>query len=289
MRRPTSATIRGIVGDIGRTVVPDVYAAIADADRATQARLADILELRASDPQQRVMLESYLAEIAPLATARVLEIGCGTGAVVRVVAGRPGVAEVVGIDPSPVFIAKARELAAGLTNVAFEEGDGRSVRFEDRSFDVVIFHTTLSHIPSPEALLAEAFRVLRSGGWLAVFDGDYASISVATGDLDPLQACLDATLPAAIANRWLVQRLPILLRSAGFELRSFRSHGYLAASQPAYMLTLVDRAADRLAAAGRIGEDLGAALKVEARRRVDTGEFFGFMGFASAIAHKPEA
>jgi len=269
--------------------VPDVYAAIADADRTTQARLADILELRASDPQQRAMLESYLAEIAPLATARVLEIGCGTGAVVRVVAGRPGVAEVVGVDPSPVFIAKARELSAGLTNVAFEEGDGRSVRFEDRSFDVVIFHTTLSHMPSPEGLLAEAFRVLRSGGWLAVFDGDYASISVATGDLDPLQACLDATLPAAITNRWLVQRLPILLRSAGFELRSFRSHGYLAASQPAYMLTLVDRAADRLAAAGRIGDDLGAALKVEARRRVDTGEFFGFMGFASAIAHKPEA
>jgi hypothetical protein len=51
----------------------------------------------------------------------------------------------------------------------------------------------------------------------------------------------------------------------------------------------VDRAADRLAAAGRIGDDLAAALKVEARRRVDTGEFFGFMGFASAIAHKPEA
>jgi len=179
--------MREMTGGIRRTVVPDVYGAIADADLTTQARLADILELRASDPQQRAMLESYLAEIAPLATARVLEIGCGTGAVVRVVAGRPGIGEVVGIDPSPVFIARARELAADLANVAFEEGEGRSVHFEDRSFDVVIFHTTLSHTPSPEVLLAEAFRVLRSGGWLAVFDGDYASISVATDDLDPLQ------------------------------------------------------------------------------------------------------
>lgn len=268
--------------------MPDVYAAIADADLTIQARLADILELRAADPQQRAMLESYLAEITPQATARVLEIGCGTGAVVRVVAGRSWVGEVIGIDPSPVFIARARELAAGLTNVAFEEGDGRSVRFDDQSFDVVIFHTTLSHMPSPEGLLAEAFRVLRPGGWLAVFDGDYASISVAIGDLDPLQACVDAALPAAITNRWLVQRLPILLRSAGFQLRSFRSYGYQAASQPEYMLTLVDRAADGLARAGRIGDDMGAALKAEARRRVDTGEFFGFMGFASAIARKPE-
>jgi len=54
------------------------------------------------------------------------------------------------------------------------------------------------------------------------------------------------------------------------------------------MLTLVDRAADRLAAAARIGDDLSAALKAEARRRVTAGEFFGFMGFASAIARKSE-
>lgn len=267
----------------------DVYATIADADRAIQERLASVLELRASDPQQRAMLESYLAEIGPFEAARVLEIGCGTGAVVRVLAGRPGVGEVVGIDPSPVFIVRARELAVSLPNVAFEEGDGRSVRFEDESFDVVVFHTSLSHMPSPEAPLAEAFRVLRAGGWLAVFDGDYPSTTVATGDLDPLQACLDAVLPTAIANLWLVRRLPTLLRSTGFTLRSFRGYGYLAASQPEYMLTLVDRAVERLAASGRIGDDLAAALQAEARRRVDTGEFFGFIGFASAIARKPEA
>ena len=267
----------------------DVYATIADADRAIQERLASVLELRASDPQQRAMLESYLAEIGPFEAARVLEIGCGTGAVVRVLAGRPGVGEVVGIDPSPVFIARARELAVSLPNVAFEEGDGRSVRFEDESFDVVVFHTSLSHMPSPDASLAEAFRVLRAGGWLAVFDGDYPSTTVATGDLDPLQACLDAVLPTAIANRWLVRRLPTLLRSTGFTLRSFRGHGYLAPSQPEYMLTLVDRAVERLAASGRIGDHLAAALKAEARRRVDMGAFFGFIGFASAIARKPEA
>lgn len=267
--------------------MPDVYAAIADADRATQARLADVLELRASDPQQRAMLESYLAEIEHPTPARVLEIGCGTGAVVRALAGRSGIGEVVGIDPSPVFIGRARELAAGLANVVLEEGDGRAVRFEDRSFDVVIFHTTLSHMQSPEGPLAEAFRVLRVGGWLAVFDGDYATTTVATGDPDPLQACLGPAGSTSITNRWLVRQLPALLRSTGFELRSFRGHSYLATSQPEYMLTLVDRTADRLAASGRIGHDLCAALKAEARRRVDTGEFFGFIGFVSAIARKP--
>jgi hypothetical protein len=53
------------------------------------------------------------------------------------------------------------------------------------------------------------------------------------------------------------------------------------------MLTLVDRGADTLATSGRIGADAAAALKAEARRRADVGEFFGFIGFASFIARKP--
>jgi ubiquinone/menaquinone biosynthesis C-methylase UbiE len=267
--------------------VPDVYATIADADVAMQERLADILEMRAADPQQRAMLDSYLAELRLPSPARVVEIGCGTGSVTRVLAGRPGVAEAIGIDPSPVFVAKARELAGAAANVTFEEGDGRSLRFADAEVDAVVLHTTLCHVPGPERVLSEAFRVLRPAGTLAVCDGDYVTISVALGDDDPLQDCVDAVRSAFINDPWLVRRLRSLLASAGFELTSSRSHGYLQTSDPDYMLTLVDRGADTLAGAGRIGPDLAASLKAEARRRADAGEFFGFIGFASFIARKP--
>jgi cyclopropane fatty-acyl-phospholipid synthase-like methyltransferase len=80
--------------------MPDVYATIADIDVSMQERMAEILELRAADPQQRAMLDSYLAEIQLPPRARVLEIGCGTGAVTRILARRPDVAEAVGIDLS---------------------------------------------------------------------------------------------------------------------------------------------------------------------------------------------
>jgi hypothetical protein len=52
--------------------MPDPYASIADADREIQERLADILELRAADPQQRAMLEAQLADVAFPRGARVL-------------------------------------------------------------------------------------------------------------------------------------------------------------------------------------------------------------------------
>jgi hypothetical protein len=44
--------------------MPDVYATIAEIDVATQEHVAGILELRAADPQQRAMLNSYLSEIS---------------------------------------------------------------------------------------------------------------------------------------------------------------------------------------------------------------------------------
>jgi SAM-dependent methyltransferase len=264
----------------------DVYATIADADPAIQERLAGILEMRAADPQQRAMLESYLSEIDFPRGARVLEIGCGTGPVTRVLAGRPGVAEVVGTDPSPVFIAKARTLGANLKNLTFEEADGRALPFPDCAFDTVVFHTSLCHIPQPERALREAFRALRSHGILAVFDGDYSTITVALGERDPLQNCIEAVKDAFIHDVWLVRRLPALLRSNGFQVIGVRSHGYLQIAQPDYMLTLVDRGADTLVSWGRIGAETGASLKAEARRRADAGAFFGFIGFASVIAGK---
>jgi SAM-dependent methyltransferase len=160
--------------------MPDIYTKVTEAAPQILEGLMTALELRAADPQQRAMLHTYLTDAALPHGARVLEVGCGTGAVSRVLAAWPGVAETIGVDPSPVFVAKARELAGGLSTVSFQEADGRSLPFADDGFDAVVFHTTLCHVPEPEVMLHEAVRILRPGGCLAVFEGDYATGTLAT-------------------------------------------------------------------------------------------------------------
>lgn len=265
----------------------DVYLTIGEAGAEVIDPLIQILELRAADPGQRAMREAYWSDVEFPPGARALEVGCGPGPVTRALARWPGVGEVVGIDPSALFITKARELAAGLPGVSFEVGDAVCLPLKDSSFDVVVFHTTLCHVPGPEKALAEALRVLRPGGTLAIFDGDYSTTTVALSEGDPVQACVRAVLDGLVYDRWLVRRLPKLLLEAGFEGVRLRGHSYVEApSSAGYMLALIGRGADGLLSRGEIGPDTAEALKAEARRRSDAGEFFGHIAYASLTARK---
>jgi ubiquinone/menaquinone biosynthesis C-methylase UbiE len=264
----------------------DVWASVAELDAATQKRLADVLEMRGADPKQQAMRRTFLADVAFPAAAQALEVGCGTGVLTRVLAGLADVEAVVGVDLAPSLLDKARELAADLPGVRFEQADARSLPFADETFDVAVFDSTLSHVSQPERALAEAFRVLRPGGCLAAFDGDYATTTVALGDHDPLQVCVDAMMAGSVNDRRVMRRLPMLVRDCGFQLKRTGSHGFVESGDGTYMLSVIDRGADMLWASGKIGADLAGALKAEARRRASAGEFFGHIAYVSLIARK---
>ena len=193
---------------------------------------------------------------------------------------------VVGVDLAPTLLQRACELAADLPNVEFCEADARSLPFAAETFDVAVLDSTLSHVPDPARALAEIYRVLRPNGCLAAFDGDYATATVALGDHDPLQVCVDAMMANSVNDPRVMRRLPTLVRTSRFEVVRTRGHGFVEFGDGRYMLTVIDRGADMLHGAGLIGEELAAALKAEALRRVAAGEFFGHIAYVSVIARK---
>ncbi len=122
-------------------------------------------------------LHARLVEQAGLAAGqRVLEIGCGTGNLsIRAKRAQPGI-ELVGSDPDPLALARARRKAAGLTGIGFERGYAQRLPYPDGSFDRVLSSLMLHHLDHDTkiATAAEVARVLRPGGSLHVvdFDGD---------------------------------------------------------------------------------------------------------------------
>jgi ubiquinone/menaquinone biosynthesis C-methylase UbiE len=264
----------------------DVWAMVGELDMPTQERLADVLEMRGADPRQQAMREAFLADIRFPAKSDVLEVGCGTGVLTRALGRIVHDGAVVGVDLAASLLEKAGELAADVPNVRFREADARSLPFADETFDVVVFDSTLSHVPAPEQAVTEARRVLRGGGLMAAFDGDYATTTVALDDHDPLQVCVDAMMANSVNDRRVMRRMPSLARTCGFAIERTGSHGFVESGDGGYMLTIIDRGADMLCASGRIGAGLAAALKDEARRRARAGEFFGHIAYVSLLARK---
>jgi ubiquinone/menaquinone biosynthesis C-methylase UbiE len=101
-------------------------------------------------------------------TGRVLEIGCGTGAMFAYYGPE---AQVEGIEPEQDFLALAVEKAKGHPGkVQVTSGDGMKLAFADATFDAVVLGLVLCSVPSVHRVLAEASRVLRAGGRLRALE-----------------------------------------------------------------------------------------------------------------------
>ncbi len=105
---------------------------------------------------------------------RVLEIGSGTGTLsIRAKRSRPG-ADVLGIDPDPLALARAQRKLHGQSGIRFDHGYAQKLPYRDGEFDRVLSSLMLHHLDSDAkaAAAAEVFRVLRPGGRLHLVDVD---------------------------------------------------------------------------------------------------------------------
>lgn len=108
-----------------------------------------------------------LLEGSDISDCRVLDIGCGLGAVDELLVVRHGAGQVVGIDIDPALLGKMAQrlarshLADRIRPQLVEPGP---LPFDDSSFDVVFSKDALVQIPDKRGLFAEVNRVLRPGG-----------------------------------------------------------------------------------------------------------------------------
>ncbi len=114
------------------------------------------------------ILEAFAQFVEARPGQRLLDVGCGPGALVRHMA-RQG-CQAVGVDADPAMVARAEELAAEMPGAEFRQGSVLALPFADAEFDLVTATNVIFLLPDPVAGLREMARVCKVGGRVAMLN-----------------------------------------------------------------------------------------------------------------------
>jgi ubiquinone/menaquinone biosynthesis C-methylase UbiE len=137
-------------------------------------KLEEVVRLEAQAKAFGRLLEKEFEIVGLKPGMKVLDAGCGTGAVTRKMAAKVSPGEVYGIDNDSLFISEAKKLAIneGIRNIGFELGDVDDLKHYDGTFDVSYCRLVLMHVKNPVKTVIELKKATKKGGIVAVSDND---------------------------------------------------------------------------------------------------------------------
>jgi SAM-dependent methyltransferase len=262
-----------------------MYGRTNELDEPALEAIATRLEARRDSAKYMGMLHEYLDALDFSSVENALALGCGTGVEVRSLVQRPGFAgRVTASDISADLIEKGKQLAEkeGVADrIVWLPGDAQNLPLADQSFDLVLAHTLVSHVPDPGRVVREAARVVRRGGTVVIFDGDYATLTFGSDrEMD------EKIITALIANPRVMRAMPRLLREAGLDLVDSRGWVLIEIGRADFFLAGLQSFLVLLPRTGVATQDEVQAFVARQMRTSEEGTFFAGYNFYAMIARR---
>jgi ubiquinone/menaquinone biosynthesis C-methylase UbiE len=259
--------------------------------QANADALIHALELRGRTPAQARIRRRFLRLCGARPGERVLEVGCGSGVVLRDLAARVGRrGEVVGVDPSRRAIAAARRLCPRQPRqapIALRVADGMDLPFRAARFDLAVAVTVVLHVGDPAGLVREMTRVVRPGGRVALQDQDFGTLALAHPDRELTDRILRGVIGRIYEEPYSGRRLPTLLRAAGLTDVRLETDVYQDTVLAPYSKTFIERRAEQAVRFGIVDARTAQRWLDGFTALVAAGAFVMTLNFFSAVGVKP--
>lgn len=246
------------------------------------------VQSRAWAPDALAMLDRF----GPMQGWTCIDIGCGPGGITDLLSARVGPAgRVIGLDRNAAFLEHARKNAPG--NVEFRLGDAYSPDLPAGTFDLVHMRFVASTAGSPDRLLAEASRLARPGGIVALQEPDGSTLDCypAHPAWDRLKSALLGAFEGVGADLELAKRLYFLMQQSGHRDVQYRTALLGVRSRDPmvdYLPSTVESLRGTILRLGLLSEsDLDAALAECRRHLAKPGTSFTMYTVAQVWGRKP--
>lgn len=248
------------------------------AGAAEVGQMAAFLEERSRCPDMQEVNEAVCKVLDPRPRERILEVGCGSGALSRRMAPytQPE-GLVIGVDISSQLTAEAQQYALKervAEQVIFECARGESLPYPDAAFDGALAARLLLHTDDPNAILREMARVVRPGGRIVAMDWDFDSVVVDHPDRELTRRVLHWRADHHGGNNWSGRQLWRRMKNARIQYLTTHPIVTVVHKEEDSLTQSLWRAAQVSRDGGAISADEHDVWVRELRERIRDGSFF---------------
>jgi ubiquinone/menaquinone biosynthesis C-methylase UbiE len=261
---------------IDRTADPGFFVRLLDATRAR------LLERARRSPTQ------FFKALDPRPGLHLLDVGCGTGDFLRLLAPILAPGNCVGVDLSETMITEAcRRSDAGTPNISFRVGSVQELPFANGSFDRVIATQLLLHVLDPWRGLAEMCRVLAPGGLISITEIDWGTLVVECTDRE-LGRRFTQLACDEFRNPLIVREIPWRLRDLGFQRIQITPEVEVSQDLDAFHRWFIEPSMSHFTKIGAFSGAEADSFLGDLKEREREGKYFCSRSYYSVIASRPD-
>jgi len=253
---------------------PEFFVRVLDATRA------ELLERARRSPAE------FFAPLDLHSGCRVLDVGCGTGDILRLLAPLVAPGNAVGIDLSATMIAEAERRTRGsVSNISFQVGNALDLPLDTGSIDRVLATQVLLHIPDPWTALGEMCRVLAPNGLVSIGEFDWGTVAVECTDRE-LGRRFTRLACDGLRNGLIVRELPNRLRGAGFDRIRLTPEVQVALNPDAFHRWFIEPSMTHFKRIGAFSAAEAELFLSDLQERAKQGRYFCSKTYYSIVASK---